>query len=190
MIRRFIFRVAGSVILLVTLFVAAAYFYPEKFLCVDSGKFASADVIIVLGGGNNERPLRAAELFRQHVAPRIIHTGEGDDGINRELLREAGVPAKAIEIENKSTTTRENAEFTIKLLRAEKVRSAVLVTSWYHSRRALETFQHYAPEIKFYSRPSYYGFDRADWSRPGFSKRMRLEFVKLPAYWICYGILY
>jgi uncharacterized SAM-binding protein YcdF (DUF218 family) len=104
---------------------------------VDSGN-ASADVIIVLGGGSHERPLRAAELFRQHAAPRIIITGAGDDEINRLLLISNGVPASAIEIENKSMTTRENAEFSIKLLRAEKIHSAILVTSWYHSRRALE----------------------------------------------------
>ncbi len=170
------------------LVAVVAYFYPEKFICVDTGRVATADVIIVLGGGNHERAGRAAELFKQHVAPRIIHTGEGDDGINRQLLLRSGVPARAIEVESKSTTTHENAEFTIKLLRAEQVHSAVLVTSWYHSRRALATFQHYAPEIKFYSRPSYYAFDRNDWSRLGINKKMRLEFVKLPAYWIRYGV--
>jgi uncharacterized SAM-binding protein YcdF (DUF218 family) len=189
-IRKLIFRAFVVGLLLLASLGAAAYYYPEKFLCVDSGNVTAADVIIVLGGGNHERPVRAAELFRQHVAPRIIHTGEGDDAINRQILLQAGVPAGAIQIENKSLTTRENAEFTIQLLRAEKIHRAVIVTSWYHSRRALETFQHYAPDIKFYSRPSYYGFARAEWSRPGFNKRMRLEFLKLPGYWIRYGILY
>jgi uncharacterized SAM-binding protein YcdF (DUF218 family) len=187
-IRKLFLRAAISVVLMMLLVAVVAYFYPEKFLCVDSGPVASADVIILLGGGNHERPGRAAELLQQRVALRIIHTGEGDDAINRQLLLQAGVPARAIEIENKSTTTHENAEFTIKLLRAEKVRSAVLVTSWYHSRRALATFQHYAPEITFYSRPSYYAFDRSDWTRLGINKKMRLEFIKLPAYWLRYSI--
>ncbi len=57
------------------LFAALAYFYPEKFLCVDSGR-VSAEVIIVLGGGLHERPVRAAELFHQHTAPRLILSGE------------------------------------------------------------------------------------------------------------------
>ena len=166
---------------------ALAWFYPEKFLCVESGK-VSADVIIVLGGGSHERPERAAELFKQHAAPRIIITGEGDDGINRLLLLQAGVPASVIQLESKSTTTRENAKFTIKLLRLEKIHSAILVTSWYHSRRALKTFEHYAPELKFYSRPAYFAFAREDWTRLGIIKRMRLEFLKLPGYWIRYGV--
>jgi uncharacterized SAM-binding protein YcdF (DUF218 family) len=147
-----------------------------------------ADVIIVLGGGSHERPLRAVELFKEKAAPRIIISGEGDDQINRQLLIQAGVPAAAIEVEGKSRTTHENAEFTIKLLRTEKVHSAILVTSWYHSRRALKTFEHYAPGITFYSRPSYFAFARDDWKTLGIIKRMRLEFLKLPGYWIRYGV--
>jgi uncharacterized SAM-binding protein YcdF (DUF218 family) len=184
---KWIFRVVIYAGLLVALAAVIAFFYPEKFLCVDSGR-VSADVIVLLGGGSHERPERAAELFKAQAASRIIISGEGDDEINRQLLIQAGVPAGAIQFEGKSRTTRENAEFTIKLLRAEKVRRVIIVTSWYHSRRALKCFEHFAPEIKFYSRPSYFAFAREDWTRLGISKRMRLEFLKLPGYWIRYGV--
>jgi len=186
-ILKFIFRAAISVILLVTLVAVVACFYPEKILCVDSGP-VKADVIVLLGGGSHERPLRAAELFRQHAAPRILITGAGDDALNRQLLLQSGVPASAIEVENKSMTTHENAEFTLERLRAESVSRVILVTSWYHSRRALKTFEHEAPDLKFYSRPSYFAFAREEWKRLGISKRMRLEFLKLPGYWIRYGV--
>lgn len=182
-----IFRLVKYLFVLTALLALAAYFYPEKFLCVDSGK-ATADVIVLLGGGVHERPLRAAELYRQHAAPRIIITGAGDDGINREILLQNGVPASAIEVENQSKTTQENAVNTLKLLRAEHVNRAILVTSWYHSRRAEKTFEHYAPDILFYSRPSYFGFDMADWKKTGTGKRMRLEFLKIPGYWVRFGI--
>ena len=187
MIFKWIFRAAKWLFLVVALVAAAAFFYPEKFLCVDSGK-VSADVIVILGGGSHERPERAAELFKQHAASRVIISGAGDCEINRHVLISNDVPASAIQIEGKSMTTRENAEFSIKLLRTEKIRSAILVTSWYHSRRALKTFEHYAPEIKFYSRPSYFAFAHDDWKNLGINKRMRLEFLKLPGYWIRYGI--
>jgi uncharacterized SAM-binding protein YcdF (DUF218 family) len=186
-IRKWIFRAAIGVFLVVALVAIAAFFYPQKILCVDSGG-VSADVIVVLGGGSNERPERAAELFNQHAAPRIIISGEGDDDVNRQVLLQSGVPAGAIEIEGNSRTTRENAEFTIKLLRAEKIHSAIIVTSWYHSRRALKTFGHYAPDLEFYSRPSYFGFAREDWKKSRISGRIRLEFLKLPGYWIRYGV--
>jgi uncharacterized SAM-binding protein YcdF (DUF218 family) len=177
-----------GIALVTALVTALAYYNPEKFLCMDSGKNVSADVLIVLGGGLGERPIRAAQLFKRHAAERVIITGEGDDAINRQILEANGVPAKAIEVENKSTTTYENAEFTIKLLRAEHVHSAILVTSWYHARRAEKTFEHYAPEITFYSRPSYYAFATEDWKRLKINKRMRLEFLKLPGYWVRYGV--
>ena len=184
---KFLCKIARWVALIVLPLGVAVWFYPEKFLTVDSGP-AAADVIIVVGGGSHERPLRAAQLFQQHAAPRILITGAGDDGINRQLLLAHGVPARAIEVENKSTTTRENAEFTLQRLRAEKIHSAILVTSWYHARRVEKTFEHFAPELKFYSRPAYFAFARDDWKKRGINRRMRLEFLKLPGYWLRYGV--
>jgi uncharacterized SAM-binding protein YcdF (DUF218 family) len=183
-----VFKTAVVLICVMTAIAVLAYFNPEKFICVDSGKNVSGDVLVVLGGGSHERPLRAAELFKQHVAPRILLTGDGDDEVNRQILLDNGVPSDVIEIENKSTTTHENAVFSIQRLRAEKVHRVVLVTSWYHSRRALKTFEHYAPEIQFYSRPSYYAYFPQDWKKLGINKRMRLEFLKLPGYWLRYGV--
>jgi uncharacterized SAM-binding protein YcdF (DUF218 family) len=165
---------------------AAALLFPQTFLCVDSGP-VKADALVVLGGGSHERPERAAELFKEQAAPRIIVSGYGDCEINRRLLIRAGVPAKVIEKEDQSRTTEQNAKFTIKLLREQKLNRVVLVTSWYHSRRTLATFRHFAPEITFYSRPSYYDFKRKDWSR-AFARRIYLEYAKLPGYWIRYGI--
>jgi uncharacterized SAM-binding protein YcdF (DUF218 family) len=184
---KFIFRIVKWVMLVCLLLGLVAWYYPEKFLTLDSGP-VTADVLIVVGGGQHERPLQAARLFRAHAAPRIIITGDGDDEINRRVLIANGVPARAIEIENKSTTTRENAEFTGKRLRAENFHSAILVTSWYHARRAQKTFEHFVPGVKFYSRPAYFGFDRDDWKKDNMTKRMRLEFLKLPGYWIRYGV--
>jgi uncharacterized SAM-binding protein YcdF (DUF218 family) len=184
---KFIWRTAIIVIIVAALIAVDAWFFPQNFLCVDSGE-VNADVLIVLGGGAHERASQAADLYSRHNAPAIILSGEGDDLINWRILREDGVPAQVIKIENKSETTRENALYTIKLLRSEHVHRAILVTTWYHSRRALKTFEHYAPDITFYSRPSYFGLARADWKRTGTTRRMRLEFLKLPGYWICYGV--
>ena len=181
-------RIAPALVILFSALAIVAMAFPQKFLCIDSGP-AKADAIIILGGGtgSRERPEQAAELFKQQAAPRIIVSGAGDDGINRRILIEQGVPANVIQIESKSETTAQNAQFTIKLLRTQNLHSAIIVTSWYHSRRAFETFEHYAPEIKFYSRPSYFEFKRSDWTRL-LIRRIFLEYLKLPGYWIHYGI--
>lgn len=186
--RKWILRIALALVILFCVLAIAAIAFPQKFLCVDSGP-VKADMIIVLGGGtgSHERPEQAAEFFKQQAAPKVIVSGAGDDEINRRILIQHGVPANVIQLESKSETTAQNAQFTIKLLRAEKIHSAIIVTSWYHSRRALETFEHYAPEIKFYSRPSYFALKRADWTHLT-TKRIFLEYLKLPGYWIRYGV--
>lgn len=186
--KKWILRIVLALVILICALAIAAIAIPQKFLCIDNGP-AKADVIIVLGGGtgSHERPEQAAQFFQEHDASKIIVSGAGDDLINWRILIEQGVPATAIQLESKSETTAQNAQFTIKILRAGKIHSAIIVTSWYHSRRALETFEHYAPDIKFYSRPSYFAFKRSDWTRM-MAKRIYLEFLKLPGYWIRYGV--
>jgi uncharacterized SAM-binding protein YcdF (DUF218 family) len=175
-------------LLIVLLLVAAlAVLFPQLFLCVDSGP-VTADVMVVLGGGARERPERAAELFQEHAAPRIIVSGFGDAQINRRLLLAGGVPASVIELEDRSKTTRENARFTIKMLRERGVKRVILVTSWYHSRRALRCFKHYGPDIQFFSRPSYCAVARSDWRQRGVVRKLYWEYPKLAGYWIYYGV--
>lgn len=161
--------------------------FPQQLLCVESGD-VHADALVVLGGDFGDRAARAAELFRQGVAPKVIVSGAGDCTINLRLLTNAAVPASAIQLERWSKTTRENAEFSVFLLRADGVKRAIVVTSWYHSRRALKYFHHYAPEIEFYSKPSYSGYARSTWSRAGVWRDVRAEYLKILGYWLRYGI--
>ena len=68
---KFIFRIARWGFLFALLLGLAAWFYPEKFLTVDSGP-VTAEVIIVIGGGSHERPLRAAfNPIRLHFVHRV-----------------------------------------------------------------------------------------------------------------------
>jgi uncharacterized SAM-binding protein YcdF (DUF218 family) len=186
-VRKLIKRTALVFFLLLLLLTAAALIYPQPFLTVDSG-LVSADVIVLLGGGSHERYERAVKLFKDRAAPCIIVSGYGDCEINRHLLITAGVPARAIELENKSKTTRENAQFTVKLLREQKLKRVIIVTSWYHSRRALACFRHYGPEFKVYSRPSGFAPGSTDQSGHRIVSRARLEYVKLLGYWMYYGV--
>jgi len=142
--------------LLLVLLAALAWFFPQQVLTVDSGP-VKGDVLVVMGG-YPDRAVRAAELFKQGEAPKVLVSGLGDSASNRKLLEQNGVTNTAIILEGKSRTTRENAEFSIPLLRQMGARRVIIVTSWYHSRRALMCFEHYAPDIQFYSRPSYFGY--------------------------------
>ena len=51
--------------------------------------------------------------------------------------------------EKQSRNTRENAEYSVAWMRERGFKSAVVVTSWWHSRRAMACFRKFGPELEF-----------------------------------------
>ena len=185
--RRLILKIVLLLVVLLALLAAVVWLFPQQVLTVDSGP-VKADALVVLGGAGLERPERAAELFKEGEAPRILCSGYGDTQAYKTVLTKSGVPAQNISLETKSRTTRENAEFSILLLRQMGAHRVIIVTSWYHSRRALMCFEHYAPDIQFYSRPSYFAYPKTEWRPKDIGSRAKSEYVKLLGYWVCYGV--
>jgi uncharacterized SAM-binding protein YcdF (DUF218 family) len=184
--RHRILKILFAASLLLVLLAAVAWLFPQQVLTLDSGP-VKADAMVVLGG-TSDRAVRAAELFKQGEAPEILVSGNGDCVSNEKLLEKEGVTNAAIILECKSRTTRENAEFSIAMLRQMGAHRVIIVTSWYHSRRALACFEHYAPDLKFYSRPSYFAYPRTEWRPKGISGYVKSEYLKLLGYWVCYGV--
>ena len=106
-----------------------------------------ADAIVAISGDTGARANTAIALWKQGYAPLIVFSGAAIDPdsvssaeiMRREALRQ-GVPESATLIEPTSTTTEENASEVAKLMVQRKVRSAILVTSPYHQRRAALLF--------------------------------------------------
>lgn len=183
--RRRLFKILAGFLLIFVAAGLAAWFFPQTLLTVDDGP-VHADAIVLLGGNVRERSARASALFKEGAAPKILVSGFGDNVANEHMLEKDGVPAADIVLEGKSHTTRENAEFSIPILRAMGARRVIIVTSWYHSRRALHTFEHYSSDIQFFSRPSYQNYEKPR-SR-SFNRAVKLEYIKILGYWVCYGI--
>ena len=180
-------RAVLILVLVPTLLVALAVLFPQQMLCIDTGP-VQADVLVVLGGGGGERAQRAAELYHAGEAPKIILTGKGDCRANRDVLEHVGVPRAVIHLECESNSTRENATKTAVLLKQMGARRVILVTSWYHSRRSFYCFRKYAPGIKVYSRPSYFGWTRLHQRREGITRYVQIEYLKIAGYWALYGV--
>ncbi|MEI8293362.1 MAG: YdcF family protein [bacterium] len=159
----------------------------RSFLVVES-PIEQADAIVILGGESQARPLLAARLYNEGVAPRVFIIGTGDHTKNRRALLQAGVPDDRISIEKNSKTTWENAEFARPLLEAAAVRRALLVTSSFHARRALATFQQRIPGIEFGVTTSRIGWWDTPQGRNQEDEWARIEMWKIPAYWIFHGI--
>jgi len=180
--------------LLLLLLVALVTGYPvwfskvwRKVLVIES-PIENADAILVLGGESQARPVLAARLFQKGVAPRVFIIGTGDHPANRRALLQAGVPEDRILVEKDSRTTWENAEFAKPLLKAAGVRRALLVTSSFHARRALATFQQRIPGIEFGVTTSRIGWWDTPTGRVQEDEWARIEMWKIPAYWVFHGI--
>lgn len=88
---------------------------------------AKADVIVGFGNFNTDIARRAAELYREGYAPKILFTGglgRNTEGMLPEpeavrfakVAMECGVPKEDILLEDRSRNTKENIEFTRVLL--------------------------------------------------------------------------
>jgi uncharacterized SAM-binding protein YcdF (DUF218 family) len=104
-----------------------------------------SDAIVVLGNDNYwaERASRAAELYRERWAPRVIASGAQirpyasyADLIRRDLI-ERGVPQEGVvHFSHVTGNTREEAYAVRRLLRERGWKRLIVVTSNYHTRRA------------------------------------------------------
>jgi len=108
---------------------------------------AQVDAIVALSGDEGPRTDTAVDLWKRGYAPTIIFAGSALDPdsissadiMKREAVA-AGVPAAAILVEPLSSTTEENAARVVRLMRDKGLKTAILVTSPYHQRRAAILF--------------------------------------------------
>lgn len=109
-----------------------------------------ADAIVVLGDDNyaGDRASRAAELFAEGWAPRVVASGRWlrpyasiAELIERDLA-ERGVPREAIlRYPSSASNTYEEAQALARLAREHGWRRLNIVTSNYHTRRARYIFR-------------------------------------------------
>lgn len=107
-----------------------------------------ADAIVVISGDEQLARFReGVRLFRLGWARYIVFSGAAQDGqtsnaaVMRALAIEQGVPAEAILEDHHGVDTWGNAVHTRRLVEEQDVKSVILVTSPYHLRRALVTFE-------------------------------------------------
>ena len=136
---------------------------------LDRGPSASAapprrgwDAIVVLGcrvgadgvpsASLDRRVRHAVELWRRGVAPRLVLTGGAGEGepiaearAAARLARELGVPDAALLIEERSTSTEENARFARDALGGGRV---LVVSDAYHVARGERVFGRYFAEAE------------------------------------------
>ncbi len=185
-LRKWLRCLLGTTLVTTLVFVAAFVFAPY-FLVVESRTTGTADVIIVLGGESETRAPRCMELFRQGAAQTVLVSGS-DGELVRQRLIAGGIPEAAISVEGVSDSTRENAQFASRLLAERKVRRALLVTSRYHTRRALTTFRFYSPGVQFFPVAAQHIWETYPAPLRDRAISILREYVKIGWYFLRYGI--
>lgn len=149
-------RVLPLALVALAAWAVAARFAAEALVVSD--ELERADALVVLAGSSAyvERTARAAELYREGRAPVVILTNDGQlsgwsnesqnnptfvERARRELVK-AGVPNERIEaLPRRVGSTHDEALLLKEYVDEHHLRSLLVVTSGYHSRRALWTFR-------------------------------------------------
>ena len=121
-----------------------------------------ADVIVGFGNFNTDIARRAAELYHQGYAPKVLFTGglgRNTEGLLPEpeavrfarVAMECGVPGEDILLEDKSTNTKENIDFTRQLLEERNIPHGKIlgVHQPFMERRITAAMGVYWPELDF-----------------------------------------
>ena len=156
----------------------------------------AADVIFVFGSQDFAVPTRAAELYRERHAPRVLVTGNygrmtreifetTEALVFKDRLIRAGVPEAAILTEPNASNTLENVRFGMQVLRRAGLepRSALLVAKGFVMRRCVATFERQFREVAVRACPPAGGWEEALDRRPQeFAARLVAELGRLERY--------
>lgn len=165
-----------------------------------------ADVIVVLSGSSTfvERTHVAAQIYSEGIAEKVLLTNDNRQGgwLSSEQrnpffyerarweLERLGVPEWKIEVLRPTvSSTQEEALAVLDYVESTKIRSLLIVTSAYHSRRALRTFRTVLAgrvNVGLVSPPP-------GWQTPGAAswwlsargwRTVPTEYIKMVYYWI------
>lgn len=178
------------------LFLSLAFFLwvQREQILEETASFLSAaspihkvDLIVALGGGGEERKEKAARIFKRGYAPKLLFL---DRNIPISHYKQFGVPPESIcncspQI---ARNTYEEAISVLDVAKKKNLNSILIVTSFYHLRRAAYSFRRVfrgsGVQLFFSSaRPAH--FDETNWWRsPSLRRDVLHEYIGLVYYWL------
>lgn len=175
----------------------------EKIVVAQQTLFKADALVLMAGGSRYERLPAIVELYKDGVAPRILLTNDGVIGRwsekhqrnlyhvewAREYLLEQDIPAEVIEvlgfIESGSYFDALNTRHFVD--KDESIKSLLVVSSNYHTRRTLWTFERVftGTDVTI----GVYPIPRSPDDNRRWLIRNGIETIKLGFYWLRYGLL-
>jgi hypothetical protein len=192
-------RLSGRKIIVLVVIVGTAAVLAARagrFLVVDNPQ--TSDAIVVLAGETKARPSHAIELLRQHLAPHVFLDVQVRDVMFDQRLTEIAqryinnLPeAKSISVcPVVGFSTFAEADDVAKCLRALNAHRVLIVTSEFHTRRALIIFRHRLPQYQFSAGAARdegsFGYDwwrNREWAKQTFDEYLKLTWFELVDRW-------
>ena len=165
------------------------------FLFSTSGHFLivnrpqHADAIVVLAGETDRRPALGLQLLQQGYAPRMVLDVPANAKIydetmlqiSQQYVRELPQAQSVIICPIYGLSTKAESQDVSQCLRTLGVHSVLVVTSDYHTRRALSTFRHELPGMQISvaaaTDPQQFGgawWQHRQWAKLNFDEWLRL----------------
>jgi len=139
------------------------------FFSATSGRFFvvndphTADVIVILAGETDRRPARGLELLSQNYAPRMLLDvpaaakiyGRSMVELSQQYVQQLPMGQSVTICPILGLSTKAEAQDAARCLQAYGAHTVLLVTSDYHTRRALSTFQSELRHYEFHVAAAY-----------------------------------
>ena len=182
---------APAVLLAILLFTTSG-----TFLVVNDPR--SADLIVVLAGETDRRPARALELLRAGEAPELLLDVPANEIVfNRQVLDIAENYVKALPERDHihicpvfGLSTKAEAQDVVRCMANKAAKRVLIVTSDYHSRRALIIVRHELPGYEFSvaaaSDPTQFGghwWKHRQWAKTNLGEWLKLVWWQLIDRW-------
>ena len=185
------------VILIVILSVCLLFSLTSgRFLVVNNPQ--RADVIVVLAGEMFRRPNRGLELLSENYAPRMLLDvpvlemiyGQNAVELAQRYLRQLPQSQSVTVCPIVGLSTKAETRDVVQCLEKSGAHSILVVTSDYHTRRALSTFEHELPQYTIYvaaaSDPGQFNatwWKRRQWAKMNFDEWIRLAWWEAVDRW-------
>ena len=161
------------------------------------------DVIFVLSGAAYDRGMKAAEVFKQGWATRIVCTGGNKDAtalalgkdyyecdLTRSAILLTGIDSNAVTTLPQGTSTFEESEAIEKYCVDQNIKSCIVVSSLFHTRRVSRTvkkkLEQAGVDTYLIGAPSRFYEPTAWWKSEYGLLDLNNEYVKLGYYFIKY----
>jgi uncharacterized SAM-binding protein YcdF (DUF218 family) len=158
----------------------------------------SADAIVVLGN-NRDRLHYGIHLYHQGLAPALWHTGAPPEPIPKtsfaqfalQRATKEGVPETAIHLLQTDSTWQDGQEIAA-YARQVQAQRLLIVTEWYHSRRALSVIHRHVRKTGievYYAPATETAYSPTDWWKTGAGRKaVGGELLKIGYYGLRYRV--